>query len=244
MLVRLAACAVGLVLLAGCAGTPPTPDVSAHDPLEPANRRIYGFNENLDVYIAKPAADAYVAVTPRFFRTGVTNFFDNVAYPGVVLNSTLQGRWDETVEGSVRFLINSTVGILGLFDVATRMGLEARDRDFGQTLAGWGSPEGTYLMLPALGPSNTRDINNIPVSMATNVISYVTWSMAVPVFLLDLVNTRANLDRAASFRSDAALDGYDFTRSAYRQYRSNVVFNGDPPEDDPFDDVEWDEADW
>ncbi len=233
-------------LVAGCASAPPAPDPETYDPLEQTNRRIYVFNETLDTYVARPAADAYVAVTPRFVRTGVTNFFSNASYPGVVVNSALQGRWDETVEGTVRFFVNSTVGLLGLFDVATRMGLEPRNRDFGQTLAGWGSPEGAYLVLPGLGPSNTRDVNNIPVAMATNVVTYVGWTVAAPLYALDLVNTRANLDQAARFRSEAALDEYVFTRSAYRQFRTSHVFDGDPPEpdDDPFDDLDWDDMDF
>ncbi len=235
-----------LLPLSGCASAPPAPDPEVYDPFEETNRRIYAFNEVLDAYIAKPAADAYVAVTPGFFRTGVTNFFRNAAYPGVILNSTLQGLWDETVEGSVRFLINSTVGLLGLFDIATPMGLEAKRRDFGQTLAGWGAPEGTYLVLPGLGPSNTRDVNNIPVAAATSVVTYLGWSVAAPLYALDLVNTRANLDQAARFRSEAALDEYVFTRSAYRQFRANLIFEGEIPEPDvdPFDELDWDDMDW
>ena len=239
----LAVAALLVVLLAGCAATPPDPDPAAYDPFEETNRRVYTFNENLDRYVAKPAADAYVFITPRFVRTGVTNFFNNAFYPGVVLNSALQGRWDETVRGSLRFLVNTTVGIGGLFDVATPMGFERKNRDFGQTLAGWGAPEGVYLVLPGLGASNTRDINDIPVSLATNPISYVAWTVATPLYALNLVNTRANLDQAARFRSEAALDEYNFTRSAYRQFRNNVIFDGDPPETDPFDDVDWDD-DW
>ncbi|MCC5858389.1 MAG: VacJ family lipoprotein [Ectothiorhodospiraceae bacterium] len=232
------------LLLGGCAGTPPMPDEQVHDPLENVNRRIYAFNEQLDRYIAKPAADAYVFVTPRFARRGVTNFFDNARYPGTVVNGALQGKWGQAGRDSGRFLLNSTIGLLGLFDVATPLGLEQHNEDFGQTLAVWGTPEGTYLVLPVMGPSTTRDVHDYPVGMATNVVTYLGgWALIGPLYALDLVNLRANLDQAARFRSEAALDEYVFTRSAYRQYRNNLIFDGEVPERDLFDDLDED-FDW
>ncbi len=231
--------------LAGCAGTPPMPDDQVHDPLEETNRRIYAFNEQLDRYIAKPVADAYVFVTPRFARRGVTNFFSNAKYPGTMINAALQGKWSQAGRDSGRFLLNSTVGLLGLFDVATPLGLERNNEDFGQTLAVWGTPEGTYLMLPVMGPSTTRDVHDYPVGAATNVVTYLgSWALVGPLYALDLINLRANLDQAARFRSEAALDEYVFTRSAYRQYRNNLIFDGDAPERDLFDDLDDDDFDW
>lgn len=226
-------------LLAGCAATPPTPEQSAYDPIEPMNRRVFEVNEQLDRYVAKPLADAYVFITPRFVRRGVTNFFDNASYPGTVLNSALQGKWRQSGRDTGRFLINSTIGVLGLFDVASRLGLEENDEDFGQTLAAWGTPEGTYIVLPVAGPTTSRDIHNIPVGAATSVITYLGgWTVVLPLYALDMINLRANLDQAARFRSEAALDEYVFTRSAYRQHRNHLIFDGDVPSYDPFDDLE------
>jgi phospholipid-binding lipoprotein MlaA len=234
---------VMLGMLIGCASLPPTPPPEVHDPFENTNRQIYRFNDGLDRYVAAPVARAYMAVTPRVARAGVTNFFNNITYPGVVLNSALQGRWQEFGQGVTRIMINSTWGVFGLIDVATPLGLEARQRDFGQTVAGWGKTEGTYLMLPALGPSNTRDVQDVPVSALSNPLTWTQWSVAGPLYLLNLINTRANLDRTARFRSDTAIDEYAFTRSAYRQYRNTVIFDGNPPERDIFDDIDWDDLD-
>ena len=233
-----------LPAMTACAGNPPPPEPEAWDPIEPVNRQVYVFNEQLDRFVAKPLADAYVFVTPRFARRGVTNFFDNMGVPGNALNHTLQGNPGDGARDTGRFLINSTLGLVGLFDVATPLGLEATsNEDFGQTLAVWGAPEGMYLMLPAYGPNNTRDIHDLPVSLATNPVTYIGWTVALPLYALDLVNTRARLDQAARFRSEAALDEYDFTRSAYSQYRNNLIWDGDPPEQDFFDDLD-DDFDW
>lgn len=228
-----------VALLIGCAGTPPAPPPEANDPFEETNRQIYRFNDGLDRYVAAPTARVYMAVTPDVARTGVTNFFSNVTYPGVVLNSALQGRWQEVGQGVTRIIINSTWGVFGLIDVATPLGLEARNRDFGQTVAGWGKTEGTYLMLPVLGPSTTRDVQDVPVSLVSNPLTWAGWTVAAPLTVLNLVNLRANLDRAARFRSDTAIDEYAFTRSAYRQFRNTVIFDGAPPETDPFDEIDW-----
>ncbi|MCC5809531.1 MAG: VacJ family lipoprotein [Ectothiorhodospiraceae bacterium] len=233
-----------LFITSACASTPPMPDRDVDDPWEVTNRRVYNVNEQLDRYIARPVADAYVFVTPRFARRGVTNFFSNARYPGTMLNSALQGKWRQTGRDTVRFTLNSTLGLLGLFDVATPLGFERNNEDFGQTLAVWGTPEGSYIVLPVMGPSTTRDIHDYPVSAATNVVTYLGgWAVAGPLYALDLINTRANLDQAARFRSEAALDEYVFTRSAYRQYRNNLIFDGEVPERDPFDDLD-DDFDW
>lgn len=233
--------AVAGLLLGGCAGVPPTPERTIQDPFETRNRHSYDFNEALDRNVAKPLADAYVAVTPRFVRRGVTNFFENAAEPGYVVNSVLQGRWRSAGRGSTRFLINTTLGLLGLFDVAEAMNIEAEYRDFGQTLAGWGVTEGNYLVLPLYGPSTTRDVSDIPVAMVSNPVSWLQWSLAGPLYALNIINLRANLDEASRFRDEAALDPYLFTRSAYRQYRNDLIFEGNPPVDSLYDD--WDELD-
>ncbi|MEX0732104.1 MAG: VacJ family lipoprotein [Aquisalimonadaceae bacterium] len=227
------------ILLTGCATTPPTPQQSAYDPIEPANRRVHGFNAQLDRFVAKPLADAYAFVTPRVVRRSVTNFFDNASYPGTILNAALQGKWRQSGRDTGRFLVNTTIGVFGLFDPATPLGLEENDEDFGQTLAVWGAPEGMYIVLPAAGSTTSRDIHSYPLGAVTNVVTYLGgWSVVLPLYALDLINLRANLEQASRFRSEAALDDYSFTRSAYRQYRDSLIFDGDVPEDDPFDDLE------
>ncbi|WP_290652020.1 VacJ family lipoprotein [Aquisalimonas sp.] len=232
------------LVVTACASSPPPPEPDAWDPIEPVNRQVYDFNEQLDRFVAKPLADAYVFVTPRFARRGVTNFFNNMGEPGNAVNNLLQGKPGDSARDTGRFLINTTLGLAGLFDVATPLGLQdPSDEDFGQTLAVWGTPEGMYLVLPAYGPSTTRDIHDIPVSLATNPVSYAGGVIALPLYALNLVNTRARLEQAARFRSEAALDEYDFTRSAYRQYRDNLIWDGDPPEADFFDDLD-DDFDW
>lgn len=236
---RLLLAAMLLTMLTACASTPPTPNEEVYDPLEPMNRSIYGFNQRLDRFVAAPLARGYVRVTPEFMRDGVTNFFRNARYPGTIVNGVFQGKWGQSGRDSGRFLINTTVGVLGLFDVARHVGLERNEEDFGKTLAGWGVAEGAHLEIPALGPSNTRDVHDIPVSTATNVITYLGgWTVVLPFYVLEAVNTRARLDTAARFRSEAALDEYVFTRGAYRSYRNNVIFEGSPPEVDPFDELE------
>lgn len=236
---RLLLAVMALSLMTACASTPPTPKEQVYDPLEPMNRSVYAFNQRLDRYVAAPLARGYVRVTPEFMRDSVTNFFRNARYPGTIVNGAFQGKWGQSGRDTGRFLINSTAGLLGLFDVAQHVGLERNEEDFGKTLAGWGVSEGAHLEIPALGPSNTRDVHDIPVSAVTNLTIYLGgWTVVLPLYVLDAVNTRARLDTAARFRSEAALDEYVFTRGAYRSYRNNVIFEGNPPEVDPFDELE------
>ncbi len=141
--------------LTACANTPPHEDVS--DPLEPVNRVIDSFNDKVDRAILKPTAQGYEKVVPATARSSVTNFFANLNEPLVVVNQLLQGKGKEGVSDTGRFLVNSTIGLLGLFDPASQMGLTRHDEDFGQTFGRWGIGEGWYLVLPILGPSTLRD---------------------------------------------------------------------------------------
>lgn len=227
------ALAVGL---AGCASNQVPGE--AYDPLEPANRKVYAFNEGLDEYALEPAARGWKRVTPAPVRRGVGNFFDNLAYPGVVLNELLQGKVENATRGSIRFMVNSTLGLAGLFDPASRMGLENRYEDFGQTLGVWGADSGAYLVLPLLGPSNARDSTRYPVEYATNVLTMASVGLATggALMALNVVNSRARLDSAVRFRDEAALEPYSFTRSSYEQYRYDRIHDGNPPQtEDPFD---------
>ncbi len=223
------------LLLPGCAATR-EPGV-AYDPFEETNRNLYAFNESLDEYVIAPVARGWTRITPAELRLGFSNFFDNLAYPGVVLNDLLQGKFEHATRGTIRFAINSTLGLAGFLDPATQMGLENRSEDFGQTLGVWGTDPGAYLMLPLLGPSNVRDVNRYPVEYFTNVLTLaaVGWATGGTLVAVNIINTRARLEGTARLRDEAALDPYAFTRSAYAQYRLNQIYDGSPPTRDPFE---------
>jgi phospholipid-binding lipoprotein MlaA len=147
---------VGLTLC-GCASLPPGSKRDPRDPWERMNRATYKFNDGLDRAIARPVAKAYVKVTPRFVQTGVSNFFDNVAYPITIVNDLLQGKIKQTCQDTGRLVVNTTIGIGGLFDPASKMGFDKNDEDFGQTLGKWGVHPGPYLVIPFFGFSDVRD---------------------------------------------------------------------------------------
>ena len=205
------------------------------DPWEPTNRTFYAFNDTLDQAVVKPAANLYLKL-PGGLRNSIHNFLDNAAYPGTVLNQLLQGKFERAMEGSARFVFNTTLGIGGLFDVSTGFGLERQEEDFGQTLAVWGADEGNYVHYPVLGPSSVRDTPGIAVGVLTDILTYVA---GLPLALLEIVDTRANLASAARIRDESAFDPYVFTREAYRQRRTFLVHDGNPPLDD-FDEDEED----
>lgn len=195
---------------------------NSKDPYEHINRKIYTFNDKLDKYVAKPISGAYIWVTPQFVQTGIANFFNNLNDISVVMNDTLQGKFDQGAEDTGRFLLNSTVGLLGVFDVAKEVGLEKHNEDFAQTLAVWGVPEGPYLVLPVLGPATSRGIPGAVVDTASNPTSYVGF----PVQLLSMLNSRANAEGSLKFIDEAALDPYVFTREAFLQHRQYLIKDG------------------
>ena len=183
----------------------------------------------------EPVANLYLNL-PAGLRDSIHNFLDNAAYPGTVLNQLLQGKLEPAMEGAARFVFNTTLGIGGLFDVSTGVGLERKEEDFGQTLAVWGMKEGNYIHYPLLGSSSVRDTPGIIVGALTDVLTYVA---AFPFALLEVVDTRATLASAAKIRDESAIDPYIFTREAYRQRRTFLVYDGNPPLDD-FDEEEQD----
>ncbi|XBS22601.1 VacJ family lipoprotein [Methylomarinum sp. Ch1-1] len=192
------------------------------DPYEGFNRKVFVFNDKLDTYVAKPISDAYLWVTPEFVQTGVANFFSNLKDINVVLNDVMQGKLQQGLEDTGRFTMNSTVGLLGLFDVAKEVGLEKHEEDFDQTLAVWGVPEGPYLVLPILGPTTSRGLPGGVFDAAANPTTYV----GLPVQLIAMLNARANAEGALKFIDEAALDPYVFTRESFLQYRRNLVADG------------------
>ena len=156
LLTSLAGTAAAAVLLAGCAQVPPNAGENPSDPYERVNRNIYAFNDSIDRAVFRPVAETYVEWTPEWVRTRVSNVVDNLGDPGNAVNNTLQGKVDRGIESLMRFLVNSTFGIAGIFDVADEIGLKRHSEDFGQTLGVWGVGSGSYLVLPILGPSSTR----------------------------------------------------------------------------------------
>jgi phospholipid-binding lipoprotein MlaA len=216
--------------LGGCASTAEKKAGEAPpDRLEGMNRKFYKFNDVLDRNIMEPVARGYVKVTPDPVRTGVTRFFGNVTYLNVIMNDLLQGKGKQFASDSGRFVVNSTIGVGGLFDPATKMGLSQHDEDLGQTFGKWGAGEGASLVLPLLGPNSVRDAPDLAASTYLNPLTYFSAIYTIPLGVLNAINTRANLLEASSIRDQAALDPYTFVREAYRQQREFKIYDGNPP---------------
>lgn len=214
-----------IFVLSGCATTRVDEygnEVKVVDPYENINRKVYAFNDKVDEYVAEPISDAYKYVTPQFVQTGVANFFSNLKVINTVLNDMLQAKFEQSAKDSGRFALNSTLGLLGLFDVATEIGLEHHEEDFDQTLAVWGVPQGSYLVLPLLGPTTSRGIPGSVFDTAANPASYV----GAPVQLVQMLNARANAEGALKFIDEAALDPYVFTRESFLQWRNFMINDG------------------
>jgi phospholipid-binding lipoprotein MlaA len=216
----------GWVLPALAQSAPPTPD-----PWESFNRKVFGFNEALDSTLIQPVARVYREKTPDLVRTGVSNFFGNLRDLWSAINSALQAKPGPTLDNAGRFVINTTLGIYGLFDVATHMGLERHTEDFGQTLGRWGVPTGPYVVLPLFGPSTVRDgIGLIPDSRGNLINQVDDVSERNVLWVSNLIDRRAQLLPLTDQADRIALDKYTFTRDAYLQKRLNDVYDGDPPE--------------
>lgn len=236
---------VYICFLSGCASTPkPTdPDLDPIDPHEKINRASYDFTDKVDRAVFEPIVNAYIDYVPNAAQRSIGNFYDNLSYPNVVLNSFLQGKMKQGAQDTVRFFVNSTIGMFGLFDMATHMGLQKHDEDFGQTLGVWGVNPGSYLFIPFLGPSSERDVTNIPVSLFTNVLFYaglvVGSYFAAPLTVLGAIDKRARLAGPMRVRDEAAIDPYLFVREATIQQREFLIHDGNPPLDlyyEPFQD--------
>jgi phospholipid-binding lipoprotein MlaA len=213
------------ISLGGCATTGVTEQQNAAnkaDPYENFNRKMFVFNDTVDDYVAKPISDGYKWITPQFMQTGVYNFFNNLKDINVVINDILQAKFAQSAHDTGRFALNTTMGLGGFVDVAKSVGLEQNDEDFEQTLAVWGVPQGSYLVIPFLGPSTVRGIPGAAFDAAANPTSYV----GLPVQLISLLNTRANAEGALKFIDEAALDPYVFTRESFLQWRNNLATDG------------------
>lgn len=222
-----------------------TPDP---DPWEGFNRSVFAFNENLDKYIAKPLAQGYQYITPEPVDQSVTHFFSNLGDVLVIVNDVGQLKMGQALSDTARFLINSTVGFFGVFDVATHIGLPKHDEDFGQTLGYWGVGSGPYLMLPFLGPSTLRDGTGLLIDYQSD-LGYTSigrnYAQEIGLYTVRGVDLRASLIASEGLISG---DRYTFIRSFYLQRREYLINDGvaqDEFEDDfdDFEDEDWGE-DW
>ncbi|HEY5683106.1 MAG TPA: VacJ family lipoprotein [Sulfuricaulis sp.] len=207
----------------------------AKDPFEGFNRAVYKFNEKTDQYVVKPLAKGYRAVVPQPVSKSISNFFSNLYDPANMLYNFLQGKPKAGFSDLGRFIVNSTVGIAGLFDVASKMGLSKHNEDFGQTLAVWGVGDGPYLVLPFFGPSNIRDGASLPVDWYTYPPNHMEeHSTRDKMFIVEVVDKRAQLLDASDILEQAAGgDPYAFVREAYRQRRLSLIYDGNPPQPPP-----------
>lgn len=228
-------------ILAGCATPPADPDALAafkevNDPLEPMNRYFFEINYALDETLGKALAGWYYVALPNFAQDGVRNAINNLHSPVVLANDLAQGETDRAGVTAVRFLINSTIGVAGLFDLASRIGLSYHDEDFGQTLAVYGIGEGPYLMLPLLGPSNPRDLAGRVVDMIFDPLTYIAYgtnlqyvsTISTAQSVLDVVDDRARNLKTLDEVRKGSLDYYATIRSLYRQHRESEINNGKP----------------
>ena len=222
---RLSLLSVCLLLLCGCATLPPGSKRDPSDPWERFNRSSYKFNDALDRAVLKPVAKGYTHL-PQPVQTGMHNFFDNLDYPVTIVNDLLQGQLKPFFSDIGRFVLNTTLGLGGLFDPATPAGLQKNYRDFGQTLGKWGVPKGPYVVVPLFGPYDVRDgIGSVTVDYYANPRSYLPFWPEVGVYAVRTVDHRSRLlPLDATLQS--AYDPYAFVRSAYLQNRDFMVHGG------------------
>lgn len=209
-----------------------------NDPAEPFNRDVFDFNKGLDDVLLKPVTGAYRAVAPEPVRDGVHNFLNNLRTPVILANDVLQGEFLRARDTLVRFLINSTIGVLGFSDQATKFGFEFHNEDFGQTLAVWGVEEGPYVMLPLLGPSNPRDAIGKVVDFFFDPINY--WAantdrqyVTISRTVVSGIDARSQIWDILNDLERSSIDFYAAIRSLYRQSRADSIRNGARQEDQP-----------
>lgn len=201
---------------AAASNTNPAAETSdPRDPLESFNREVWDFNwDVLDAYILRPVTITYVTVMPQFARTGLVNIADNLQEPANFLNNMFQGKTDDGLDSLARFLINSTVGLVGTFDVATKMGIERKQEQFGETLAVWGVETGPYLMLPFLGPSDPRSFTGDYVDGFAFPMTLIDGTLNLARIGISVLETRAQLIEQEA-QLEQAVDDYAFIKNAY-----------------------------
>lgn len=224
--------------VSGCATT--SSGSTAQDPFESFNRHIFAFNEGLDKVVLKPVAKGYKAIMPEPVNQGVTNFFSNLDDIIVIANDLLQFKFLQASSDTGRFLLNSTVGLLGFFDVASKVGFQKHNEDFGQTLGYWGLGNGPYLVLPLFGPSSARDAFGLATDTFLDPLYYYatgaeSGAQAVAPYAAKTVDERSDLLGAEKVLDTAALDKYTYIRDAYLARREYLVYDGNPPDEDEDD---------
>lgn len=234
--IALAVLVTSVVLLTGCATGP---HANPDDPLEPFNRGVYQFNDAVDVAVLKPVATAYRDYTPDLLRRGVRNFFNNLQDGWSAVNNALQLKGQGTSDSFGRFLLNSTFGLGGIFDLASDLNIDRSTKDFGHTLGYWGVAPGPYLVLPLMGPSTLRDTIARPVDTLGTLTTHISH---VPtrntVMAIELVDRRESFLNATEMLEQVALDPYMFTRDAFLQRRRSAVYDGNPPDEIRYDEPE------
>ena len=205
-----------------------------YDPFEPVNRAIFSFNNVADRVVLEPVAKGYKKL-PSPIQSGISNFLSNLRAPLVVVNQLLQGQSENAVQSSGRFIVNSTVGVFGLFDIAEKIGLEEKEEDYGQTLATWGVGDGFYIVLPLFGPSNLRDTSGMVLTMLTDPINSYAVSEGeawlVPMrTAVNAVDTRSQIIDEVNALRDNSVDYYAAVRSSYYQNRKAAINNVDDSE--------------
>lgn len=225
-----AAILVMIFTLAGCSSQPVTMTDPERDPWEAYNRKIHSFNMGFDKAIFRPVAKGYDVIMPDAPQRGVRNFFRNLAYPVTFLNLILQGKFEDSLTATGRFLMNSTVGVLGFVDVATKLEMPEYDEDFGQTLAVWGWKNSRYLVMPIFGPYTARDFIGRGFYGYFHPVSFAVreYNNYIPL-VVDLISLRAEL---LPFQAelDAANDPYVLIRDVWLQNREFKIYNGEPPQ--------------
>jgi phospholipid-binding lipoprotein MlaA len=205
------------------------------DPFESINRFNFAVHRVGDRLVLRPIARTYRAVTPQPIRNGIGNFFRNLGMPIVIVNNVLQGKFSAAVDDTGRFLVNSTLGLAGVIDVASRAGLERHNEDFGQTLGSWGVTPGPYVFIPFIGPTTFRDgIGTAVDGLMFLLVYYPDSSVRDKAAVLLAVNERAGL-LSVDGNIDSAVDPYLFVRDAYLQRRRFLVYDGNPPDDGLYD---------
>ncbi|MDD5176326.1 MAG: VacJ family lipoprotein [Sterolibacterium sp.] len=213
------------LLLSGCASTG-----NPKDPLEGFNRAMFTLNDDLDKIVIKPAAQGYEAVLPTVMGHGVSNFFANIGDIFIAANDALQGKMPDAINDVGRVLVNTTLGVLGFRDVASELGVEKHDEDFGQTFGAWGVGEGAYIVLPFFGPRTVRDSFGLALDLSVDPVSNMyPISDRNTLIVTRVLSDRAQMFPAEKILDEAALDRYTFVRSAYLQRRRNQIFDGNAP---------------
>lgn len=232
-------------MLNGCASTPENPD----DPWEDWNRSTQEFNDDFDENIMKPLAKGYLFTTPKPVDRGISNFFSNIDDIGVSINSLLQFKVMQAGKDMSRFLVNSTVGVLGFMDIASSIDLPKHNEDFGQTLGVWGLPPGPYLVLPFWGPSSPRGTAGLVGDALMDPLNYTIFAGAAIsaagtlADVVDVTDQRAGVMTTEKIVNEASIDRYDFIKGSYLQHREYLINDGNTPEDDGIldPDIDFDE---